>query len=212
MKLRLPLLMLIHQRKWKNSPPPRTHSVTQRASALHSLIARVAPVESLMSDSDYTEMPSDWREQAFENPSSLIQETTQLCGDAFKMHVHITPMSWSYFFPHFGHRSVASRSSSWVSDLGAVHLGVREGNVSDWGLFKQPALPCWTRRAVEWHRYTRCHIFILASCESFPQSKDIRELRNRLFGNTPGPSSFIKRNHHLLCVWINRWMTFPHPQ
>lgn len=95
-----------------------------------------------MSDSDYTEMPSDWREQAFENPSSLIQETTQLCGDAFKMHVHITPMSWSYFFPHFGHRSVASRSSSWVSDLGAVHLGVREGNVSDWGLFKQPALPC----------------------------------------------------------------------
>jgi len=48
--------------------PAHAHSVTQKASALHSLIAQVVPVERLMSDSDYVEMPSDWKEQLLKIP------------------------------------------------------------------------------------------------------------------------------------------------
>lgn len=92
-----------------------------------------------MSASDYTEMPTGWKKQILKNPSSLTAATTQPRNNAFKTHMCITHISWSYFFPHFGHCNIAIKSSLGLSAW--FRYNMCEGNVSDEGLFKTPFAP-----------------------------------------------------------------------
>lgn len=52
-----------------------------------------------MSASDYREMPSDWKEQLLNNPSSLTLVTTQPCNDAFKTYMYYSHQLVLFFFP-----------------------------------------------------------------------------------------------------------------
>lgn len=140
MKRRLPLLMLIHQRKWKKTFPPITHWVTQRVSALHSLIAQVVPIEGLMSASDYREMPSDWKgKSSFWTIPALRLWRPHNPATMLLKHTYITHISWSYFFPHFGHANIAIKNSLGVSDLGTTCV---KGICQIRSFFKQLWLPC----------------------------------------------------------------------
>lgn len=75
-----------------------------------------------MSASDYREMPSDWKEQLLNNPSSLTLATTQPCNDAFKTYMYYSHQLVLFFFSHFGHPNIAIKSSLGVSDLGTTRV------------------------------------------------------------------------------------------
>ena len=114
MKRRLPLLMLIHQRQWKNLPPAYTLSNTQSFCSSQPNSSSSSNPESDVSLRIHGD--AEWVERAaFENPSSLTQKTTQPCNTAFKMHMCIMHISWSYFLLHFGHRNIAFKSFLEVS-------------------------------------------------------------------------------------------------
>lgn len=102
--------MLIHQRKWKKTFSPsytlrNTESFCSSQPNSSSSSNRESDV-SLWLHGDAKQL----ERAAFENPSSLTAATTQPCNNAFKTHMCITHISWSYFFPHFGHHNIAIKS------------------------------------------------------------------------------------------------------
>lgn len=141
MKRRLPLLMLIHQRKWKKPSPPRSSYTLGNTESFCSSQpnSSSSSVESLMSASDYMEMPSDWKEQLLKNPSSLTTATTQPCNNAFKIRVLLTSAGL-IFFPTLDIVTLLLRVPwGYLLDLGTISV---KGMCQIRSFFKQLSLRC----------------------------------------------------------------------
>lgn len=113
MKRRLPLLMLIHQRKWKNLPPTYPLSNTESFCSSQPNSSSSSNRESdvslrLLGDTNWLERA------AFENPALWLRRRHNP-ATTFLKYLCIIHISWSYFFPHFGHHNIAFKSALRVS-------------------------------------------------------------------------------------------------